>query len=75
MSTEESGAVEPRSNRWDRSEQSAHWREIGIPAVAAAARYSAPAKAPTGDDKNLAQRGDQAELKIVTLRDIEYFAA
>jgi hypothetical protein len=75
MSTDENGAKEPRSERWERSQQSAHWREIGIPAVAAAARYAAPAKNPAVDSKDPAPRGDAAEPKIVTLRDIEFFAA
>lgn len=47
------------------AQQSGHWREIGITAVAAAARYSSDAKPATPAEPN----------KIVTLRDIEHFAA
>lgn len=81
MSTEETPAPEGRpSQRWDRSHQAAHWRQIGISAVAAAARYAAstppasdaPAKA---DAAAGAARTEDAEPKIVTLRDAEYFAA
>lgn len=73
MRTDEDGDATPRSHRWERSQQSVHWREIGIPAVAAAARYSATAQ--TADAKDSATRTDAAEPKIVTLRDIEFFAA
>ncbi|MBB3773482.1 hypothetical protein FHS55_004119 [Angulomicrobium tetraedrale] len=75
MSTEETPAPESRpSERWDRSHQAAHWREIGISAVAAAARY---ASTPTVSDAPAkgAARTDDGENKIVTLRDVEYFAA
>ena len=71
MSADESPDVEPGSGRWERSEQRQHWREIGISAVAAAARYAVektPAAAPaTGETQ-----ADGA--KVVTLRDAEYFA-
>lgn len=73
MSAEDAREIEPGSERWERSQQSAHWREIGISAVAAAARYattksSAPVAPATGEA--------QAEnVKVVTIRDIEHFAA
>jgi len=72
MSTDESREVQPGSERWERSQQSVHWREIGISAVAAAARY-----APGTDQAPAAAKKDaqpEAE-KVVTLRDIEHFAA
>ncbi|WP_371347316.1 hypothetical protein [Ancylobacter sp. IITR112] len=82
MSTEEespaqqSRAPESRpSERWDRAEQSAHWREIGISAVAAAARYASSNKTVSDAPVSGAARTDDAEAKIVTLRDVEYFAA
>ncbi len=45
--------------------QSEQWREIGITAVAAAARYAGQAKSTAGAEPK----------KVVTLRDIEHFAA
>ncbi|MDQ0349704.1 MULTISPECIES: hypothetical protein [Ancylobacter] len=82
MSTEEespaqqSRATESRpSERWDRAEQSAHWREIGISAVAAAARYASSKKTVSDAPVPGAARTDDAEAKIITLRDVEYFAA
>ncbi|GLK73842.1 hypothetical protein KHC23_00345 [Ancylobacter dichloromethanicus] len=81
MSTEESPAQqsqadEPRpSQRWDRSQQSAHWREIGISAVAAAARYATQTKTVSDAPITGAARTEDAETKVVTLRDVEYFAA
>ncbi|MCK0197099.1 hypothetical protein MWN34_09265 [Ancylobacter sp. 6x-1] len=71
MSAEDNRDVEPGSERWERSQQNAHWRQIGISAVAAAARYtSAPdAAAPVKGEA----RSDDG--KVVTLRDIEFFAA
>ncbi|MBS9477186.1 hypothetical protein [Ancylobacter radicis] len=76
MSTEDKPAPQGRpSDRWDRSEQSAHWREIGISAVAAAARYASDKKTVSDAPAMGAARTDGAEAKIVTLRDVEYFAA
>ncbi|MBS7543357.1 hypothetical protein [Ancylobacter oerskovii] len=85
MSAEDNREVEPGRGRWERSQQSAHWREIGISAVAAAARYaSAPlpplAASGTGVTGNQAAGADTTRSeppapKIVTLRDIEFFAA
>lgn len=72
MSTDESREVQPGSERWDRSQQSVHWREIGISAVAAAARYAAATEKAPAAAKTEAQ--PEAE-KVVTLRDIEHFAA
>ncbi|HSI42558.1 MAG TPA: hypothetical protein VLA00_18580 [Xanthobacteraceae bacterium] len=70
MSTEESREFEPGQERWANSQQSAHWREIGISAVAAAARYTAEQikSVPAKDVK-----ADPA--KVVTIRDIELFSA
>ncbi|QIB36167.1 hypothetical protein G3A50_08575 [Ancylobacter pratisalsi] len=76
MSTEESPASDGRpSERWERSQQSAHWREIGISAVAAAARYASQNKTVSDAPVKGAARTEEAEPKVVTLRDIEYFAA
>lgn len=82
MSTdEESPAQQSRaqenrpSERWDRAEQSAHWREIGISAVAAAARYASSKSTVSDAPVSGAARTDDSEAKIVTLRDVEYFAA
>ncbi|WP_428031555.1 hypothetical protein [Ancylobacter sp.] len=82
MSTEEESPAQPSrgtegrpSERWDRAEQSAHWREIGISAVAAAARYASQPKTVSDAPMTGAARTDDAEVKIVTLRDVEYFAA
>ena len=82
MSTDEespaqqSPADESRpSPRWDRSQQSAHWREIGISAVAAAARYASSKKTVSDAPVPGAARTDDTEAKIITLRDVEYFAA
>ncbi|MCB4771628.1 hypothetical protein LGR54_23740 [Ancylobacter sp. Lp-2] len=79
MSAEDNRDIEPGRGRWERSQQSAHWREIGISAVAAAARYAStplpPMPAPgTGTSTDVAQSAT-AEPKVVTLRDIEFFAA
>ncbi|QFR34528.1 hypothetical protein [Ancylobacter sp. TS-1] len=77
MSTEESPAPQSRpSERWERSQQASQWREIGISAVAAAARYASDKK--TVSDAPVATgaaRTEDAEAKVVTLRDVEYFAA
>jgi len=76
MPTEESPAREGRpSERWERSEQSAHWREIGISAVAAAARYATDKKTVSDAPVTGAARTADADTKVVTLRDIEYFTA
>lgn len=76
MSSEESPAQESRpSERWERSQQSAHWREIGISAVAAAARYAADKKTVSDAPVPGAARTENSEAKVVTLRDVEYFAA
>ncbi|QJP15184.1 hypothetical protein G3545_16920 [Starkeya sp. ORNL1] len=72
MSVDESREFEPGSERWERSEQSAHWREIGISAVAAAARYSYDKPAVELPAKGETKAED---AKVVTIRDIEYFAA
>lgn len=75
MSTEDRRDVEPGRGHWQRSQQNAHWRDIGISAVAAAARY-AGAPAPTVPARADAPPKSEAEApRIVTLRDIEYFAA
>jgi hypothetical protein len=71
MSVDESRDIEP-GERWERSEQSAHWREIGISAVAAAARYSYDKPAVELPTKGETKADD---AKVVTIRDIEYFAA
>lgn len=81
MSTEESPAQQSPadegrpSERWDRAQQSAHWREIGISAVAAAARYATGTKTVSDAPVPGAARTEDTEAKIVTLRDVEYFAA
>jgi len=76
MSAEETPAPEDRpSERWERSQQSAQWREIGISAVAAAARYNYSKTTVSDAPAKGAARTDEAEAKIVTLRDVEYFAA
>ncbi|PZQ86046.1 MAG: hypothetical protein DI549_00570 [Ancylobacter novellus] len=76
MSTEETPAPEGRpSERWDRSQQTAHWRDIGISAVAAAARYNYSKTTVSDAPGKGAARTDDTEAKIVTLRDVEYFAA
>ncbi|MCS0494833.1 hypothetical protein [Ancylobacter mangrovi] len=75
MSDEESPVPEGRpSERWERSQQRAHWREIGISAVAAAARYSSDKQTVSDAPAKGAARTEDAD-KVVTLRDIEYFAA
>lgn len=48
-------------------EQAQQWRDIGIPAVAAGARYASTTEAP-------AKSGGEPK-KIVTLRDIDHLAA
>lgn len=72
MSVDESREIEPGRERWERSQQSAHWREIGISAVAAAALYSSDKPAVDVPAKGDAKAED---AKVVTIRDIEYFAA
>jgi hypothetical protein len=72
MSVEESRENDPGRERWERSQQSAHWREIGISAVAAAALYSYDKPAVDVPAKGDAKADD---AKVVTIRDIEYFAA
>lgn len=72
MSVDESREIEPGRERWERSQQSAHWREIGISAVAAAALYSSDKPAVDAPAKGDAKAED---AKVVTIRDIEYFAA
>jgi len=62
------------SNRWDRAEQAAHWRDIGISAVAAAARYASD-KTPVSDAPATGAARAGKTDGVVTLRDIEYFAA
>lgn len=81
MSTEESPAqpspaaeVRP-SERWENAQQAAHWRNIGISAVAAAARYATETKTVSDAPVSGAARTENPESKIVTLRDVEYFAA
>jgi len=71
MSVEESREIEPGSERQQRS-QTEQWREIGIAAVAAAARYSFDKPAVELPAKGETQAED---AKVVTIRDIEYFAA
>jgi len=75
MSAENSREIEPQSARWEKSQQTAHWREIGISAVAAAARYAADNKPVPDAPRPGALRTEDAEAKVVTLRDIEFFAA
>lgn len=72
MSSEQSPENEPGSENRERPEQRSLWREIGISAVAAAARYSydKPATDPAAKGETLA-----GDAKIVTIRDIEHFAA
>ena len=72
MSAEDSREIKPHGARWEQSQQTAHWREIGISAVAAAARYAADNK-PVPEPRTA--RTEDAEAKVVTLRDIEFFAA
>lgn len=76
MSTDDTPAPQSRpSDRWERAEQTAHWREIGISAVAAAARYASNKKTVSDAPNSGAARTDGGDAKVVTLRDIEYFAA
>lgn len=87
MSADHNRELEPGRDRWARSQQSAHWREIGISAVAAAARYSTvgtpattlPApKTPNTPTAGTAADGSATPAvapKVVTLKDIEFFAA
>ncbi len=76
MSAEETPAPEgPPSESWERSQQSAHWRDIGISAVAAAARYNYSKTTVSNAPAPGAARTDDGAAKIVTLRDAEYFAA
>ncbi|MDR6954948.1 hypothetical protein J2X65_004324 [Ancylobacter sp. 3268] len=75
MSAEDSRDLEPGRGRWERSQQSAHWREIGISAVAAAARYAAAPQPPLAPPGRNVAPSEPAEPKVVTLRDIEFFAA
>lgn len=75
MTTEETGEIEPRSERWERSQQSAHWRDIGISAVAAAARYSTGKTSTADAPAKQTSLSDETPPKVVTLRDIEFFAA
>lgn len=72
MSVDEARDVEPGNERPERSEQSAQWREIGISAVAAAALYSYDKPAAGLPAKGETKAED---AKVVTIRDIEYFAA
>ena len=71
MSADDSREVRPGSRDWEKSQQSVHWREIGISAVAAAARYSKESKPAAGSATGGAKDGD---AKIVTLRDLEFLA-
>ncbi|HEY9215627.1 MAG TPA: hypothetical protein VIQ29_22585 [Ancylobacter sp.] len=75
MSAEDNREIEPQSARWERSQQTAHWREIGISAVAAAALYAADNKPVPEAARAGAAPTEDAEAKVVTLRDIEFFAA
>ncbi|GLK83003.1 hypothetical protein [Ancylobacter defluvii] len=75
MSAEDRRELEPGRGRWERSQQSAHWREIGISAVAAAARYAAAPQPPLATPGSSVAPSETAEPKVVTLRDIEFFAA
>ncbi len=75
MSAEDSREIEPHSARWEKSQQTAHWREIGISAVAAAARYASNNKPVPEAPRAGAARTEDADAKVVTLRDIEFFAA
>lgn len=53
----------PESHQERHAAQVSQWRDIGITAVAAAARYA-------GDTKTAAAK----QNKVVTLRDLDYFA-
>ncbi|GAB4069498.1 hypothetical protein KHC28_15015 [Ancylobacter sonchi] len=75
MSAEDNRDIEPGRGRWERSQQSAHWREIGISAVAAAARYASTPVPPVAASGTEGAKSDTAAPKVVTLRDIEFFAA
>jgi len=75
MSAETNREIEPQSARWEKSQQTAHWREIGISAVAAAARYAADNKPVADAPRPGALRVEDADAKVVTLRDIEFFTA
>lgn len=74
MSSEDQPAPEAQpSQRCEASQQNAHWREIGLPALAAAAPYNAAKQTVSDAPGTGAARTDEA--KIVTIRDVEYFAA
>ncbi|MDE1566901.1 hypothetical protein [Aquabacter sediminis] len=54
----------PESHQERHAAQVSQWRDIGITAVAAAARYAGDTKAAAAAKQN----------KVVTLRDLDYFA-
>lgn len=72
MAAKESREIEPGRERWERSQQSAQWREIGISAVAAAARFNATEAPATTAVPTPAEASPR---KIVTLKDIEFVVA
>lgn len=74
MSAEDSRNNQPGRSHWERSQQSTHWREIGISAVAAAAPYSYAKPLSTAAAAPVNGVPD-ATAKVVTLKDIEFFAA
>lgn len=74
MSTENGRDIEPGRGRWERSPQNAHWRDIGISAVAAAARYAAAPLPAVPARNDATPKSAAAPPKIVTLRDLEYLA-
>lgn len=75
MSAEDSRDIEPGRGRWERSQQTAHWRSIGISAVAAAARYPAAPVPPIAASGAAPAKADPAGNRIVTLRDIELLSS
>lgn len=69
MSTTQSNGFHPQTeSELKRQTQSRQWREIGISAVAAAAQQAS--QKHEAELKNAAQPN-----RVVTLRDIDYFAA
>lgn len=66
MSTEQSSSAPQSAPSADlkRQAQSKQWREIGIASVAAAAQQTSDKKAAAGTPN-----------RVVTLRDLDYFAA
>ncbi|MFG1403231.1 hypothetical protein [Xanthobacter sediminis] len=66
MSTEQTSSAQQPAPKADLKNQSQQWREIGIASVAAAAHQTSDKRAAASNS---------AARRVVTLRDIDHFAA